>query len=60
MLPPPFALSAAKRHNRSLTQDVTLFLNNLVFQYTNPLPFETEPPTIHTIPLVREHGDSYL
>ena len=26
----------------------------------NPLPFETEPYTIHTIPLAREHCDSYL
>ena len=35
-------------------------MNNVIFQYTNPLPFETEPHTIHTIPLVREHCDSYL
>ena len=60
MLPPPFALSTEKRQNRSLTQDVTPFLNNIIFKYTNPLPFETEPHTIHTIPLVREHCDSYL
>ena len=37
-----------------------LFLNNIIFQYTNPLPFETEPHTIHTIPLAGEHCDSYL
>ena len=60
MLTPPFTLSAEKRHDRSLTQDVTPFLNNLIFQYTNPLPFETEPHTIHTIPMAREHCDSYL
>ena len=60
MLPPPFALSPEKRQNRSLTQDVTPFLNNNIFQYTNPLPFETEPHTLHTIPLAREHCDSYL
>ena len=35
-------------------------MNNLIFQYTNPLPFETEPHAIHTIPLAREHCDSYL
>ena len=34
-------------------------MNNIIFQYTNPLPFETEPHTIHTIPLAREHCDSY-
>ena len=60
MLPPPFGLSTEKRENRSLTQNVTPFLNNIIFQYTNPLPFETEPHTIHTIPLAREHCDSHL
>ena len=60
MLPTPFALSLDKRQNRSLTQDVTPFLHNIIFQYTNPLPFETEPHTIHTIPLAREHCDSGL
>ena len=60
MLPPPFVLSQDKRQNRSLIQDVTPFLNNIIFQYTNPLSFETEPHIIHTIPLVREHCDSYL
>ena len=60
MIPPPFALTTEKRQNRSLIHDVTLFLNNIIFQYTNPLPFETEPHTLHTIPLAREHCDSYL
>ena len=60
MFPPPFVLSTEKRQNRSLIQDVSPFLNNIIFQYTNPLSFETEPHTIHTIPLAREHCDSYL
>ena len=60
MLPTPFALSLDKRQNRPLTQDVTPHLHNSIFQYTNPLPFETEPHTIHTIPLAGEHCDSYL
>ena len=60
MLPTPFTLNTGKRQNRSLIQDVTLFLKNIIFQYTNPLPFETEPHTVHTIPLAREHCDSYL
>ena len=60
MLPPTFVLSTDKRQNRSLIQDVTPFSNNIIFKYTNPLPFETEPHTIHTIPLAREHCDSYL
>ena len=60
MLPTPFTLNTEKRQNRSLIQDVTSFLNNIIFQYTNPLPFETEPHTVHTIPLARKHCDSYL
>ena len=47
MLPTPFTLNTGKRQNRSLIQDVTPFLNNIIFQYTNPLPFETEPHTVH-------------
>ena len=54
MLPTPFTLNTEKRQNRSLIQDVTPFLNNIIFQYTNPLPFETEPHTVHTIPLARD------
>ena len=60
MLPTPFTFTTEKRQNRALIQDVTPFLNNIIFQYTNPLPFETEPHILHTIPLVREHCDSYL
>ena len=60
MLPTPFTFTTEKRQNRSFIQDVTPFLNNIIFQYTNPLPFGTEPHTLHTIPLVREHCDSYL
>ena len=59
MLPSPFLLSSEERRKRSLTQDVIPFLYNLIFQYTNPLSFETEPHSIHTIPLIREHYDSY-
>ena len=60
MIPPPIALSTEKRQNRSLLQDVTPFLNNIIFQYTKPLSFETEHHTIHTFPVAREHSDSYL
>ena len=49
MLPPPFALTTEIRQNRSLIQDVTPFLNNIMFQYTNPLPFETEYITYYSI-----------
>ena len=60
MLPTPFTLNTEKRQNRSLIQDVTPFLNNIIFQSTNPLPFETEPHTVHTIPLAREPCCCYL
>ena len=60
MIPTPFTFTTEKRQNRSLIQDVTPFLNNIIFQYTNPLPFETEPYILHTIRLVRELSDSYL
>ena len=43
MLPTPFTVTTDKRQNRSPIQDVTPFLQNIIFQYTNPLPFETEP-----------------
>ena len=54
MIHSPLVLSTETRQNRSFTQDVIPFLNNLIFQYTNPLPFETEPHTIHTIPVARD------
>ena len=60
MLPPPFSLSTNQRQKRSLTQGVIPFLNEILFQYTNPLSFETEPHNIHTTPSVREPCDSYL
>ena len=61
MIPTPFQCSsAATRNVRSITQDTNPFLYNLIFQYTNPLPFETEPHSKHHIPLLRDHLDSYL
>ena len=60
MLPSPFLLSSEQRQKRSFTQDVIPFKHILIFQYTTPLSFETEPQIIHTIPLIREHYDSYL
>ena len=60
MLLIPFTSSPQQRFACSITQGVILFLNNLIFQYTNPLSFETETHSIHTIPLLREHLDAYL
>ena len=36
------------------------FLQNIISHYTQPLPFENEPHTIETIPLIRDHLDTYL
>ena len=58
MLPPPVSLSTDQLQKRPLTQDVIPFLQNIMFQHTNPLSFETEPHNLHTIPLVLE--ESYL
>ena len=59
MLPTPFLLSSHQRQKHSLTPDVMPFLRNNIFRDTNPLSFETEPHSIHTIPLARKHSDSY-
>ena len=60
MLPTPFLLSSDQRQKLCLTQDVIQFLNNIIFQYTSTLSFETEAHIIHTIALIREHCDIYL
>ena len=36
------------------------FLQNIISDFSQPLPFENEPHTIETIPLIREHLDTYL
>ena len=40
--------------------ELNSFLQNIISHYTQPLPFENEPHTIETIPLIREHLDTYL
>ena len=60
MLPTPFQFSTPPTRNiRSITHDINFFLQSLIFQYTNPLPFEFEPHPKHTIHLLREYIDSY-
>ena len=58
MIPTPFQCSSPPTPIRSVTHGIKCFLQNLIFQYTNPLPFDTEPHSIHTIHLLREHLDS--
>ena len=35
-------------------------LNNLFYNSTISLPFETNPEDFYTLPLIREHHDSHL
>ena len=41
-------------------REITPFLQNNLYNYPQPLSFENEPFTIETIPLIREHLDTYL
>ena len=57
--PSPFEIPYIK--NAKLVKlEMKPFLQNIIYNYTEPLPFENEPYTLETIPLIREHLDSYL
>ena len=60
LIPLPFILNTSQRITRDTSQTLTQFLNNLIYNSTTPLFFETYPEDIYTIPLIREHHDSYL
>ena len=45
---------------RAITKYITQFTDNLRYNTVNPLQFERFPEDIFTLPLVREHHDSYL
>ena len=40
--------------------EIKPFLQNFVYNYTQPLSFKNEPYSIETIPLIREHLNTYL
>ena len=48
------------RNAKLLRLEIQLFLHNTAYIYTKPLSLENEPYTLETIPLIREHLDSYL
>ena len=55
----PFEIPYIK--NAELVElEIKPFLHNIIYNYTKPLPFENEPHNLETIPLIREHLDSYL
>ena len=60
LIPLPFVFNTTQRITRDVSQTLTQFLNNLIYNSTTPLPFETYPEDIYTTPLIREHHDSYL
>ena len=55
----PFQIPYFK-NAKVVKRGITPFLQNIIYIYTQPLPFENEPFTIETIPLIREHLDTYL
>ena len=59
LIPLPFVFdNTHHRVTRNLSQTLSEFLINLI-NSTVPLSFETFPEDIYTIPLIREHHDSY-
>ena len=57
--PSPFEIPSVKNANVVKTE-INPFLHNIVYNYTQPLSFENEPYSLETIPLIREHLDTYL
>ena len=60
LIPPPFIITDISRSKRSIKNYLIPFLENIIYNYTNPLECEQEPHTITSFPLVRDHLDSYL
>ena len=56
----PFCHFTRKTFSRNLRKDINTFFHNLIYNSTKPLPFENLPTNIYSVPLVREHHDSYL
>ena len=60
LLPLSFAVNTSQRITRDTSHTLIQFLNNLIYDSTTPLSFETYPEDIYTTPLIREHHDSFL
>ena len=45
---------------KKIKTEIKPFLHNIVYNYTKPPSFENEPYSLETIPLTREHLDTYL
>ena len=57
--PPLFEIPNIK-YAKVVKTEIKPFLNNIVYNYTKSLSFENEPYSLETIPLIREHLDTYL
>ena len=60
LIPLPFVFNTTQRITRDISHTLTQFLNNLIYNSTTPLSFESYPEDIYTTPLLREHHDPYL
>ena len=57
--PSPFEIPNIK-NAKVVKTEMKPCLNNIVYNYTKPLSFENESYSLETIPLIREHVDTYL
>ena len=48
------------KKTKVIKTEIKPFLHNIVYNYTKPLSFENESYSLETIPLIREHLDTYL
>ena len=56
----PFEIITYIKNAKVIKTEIKPFLHNIVYNYTQPLAFENEPFSLETIPLIREHLDTYL
>ena len=56
--PSPFENPYIK--NAKVKTEIKQFLHKIFYNYPQPLLFENEPYSVETIPLIREHLDTYL
>ena len=60
LIPLLFVFNTSQRVTRDISQTLTQFPNNFIYNSTTSLSFETYPEDIYTTPLIREHHDSSL
>ena len=57
--PSPFEIPYIK-NAKVVKTEMKHSLHNIVYNHTQPLPFEKEPYSLETIPLIRENVEIYL